>query len=146
MKKGFTLIEVVISITIFTMLCGIVTIMIVYLGKANNTAERTNQDISILEEFIDKINETKNVYKDKDWYLNSTGIIIEGSSILTINYTNNLYNYTFHLNNKDYSIITSNEIKISRTHNHLIVIESLVNSRSFIKYIFTGENINLYEQ
>lgn len=135
MKRGITLLEVLISILIFSISSMIIIIQIVNINSLKKELYNYRIEEEEIDSFIYKFERLIEDYDDNTWILNKNEIKVNDALILYINNGNYYFNYADgeiikHQYKKDYHIKIKNE--------NLIEISVNLSTYLFQKYFYIG--------
>lgn len=141
MKKGFTLVEVIISVTFICLISFILLLSIVYLSKGQNGLNRLNNEMTSIYEIEDSFYRLNNELKHASWKCNNDEISI--NNVLRYKKTKLIdeYQYCFIFSNNEERIVNANfDLIINLYHDNLLKIETSIGKNNYEKYYYLGDS------
>lgn len=141
MKKGFTLVEVIISITFICLISFILLLSIVYLSKGQNGLNRLNNEMTSIYEIEDSFYRLNNELKHASWKCNKDEISINNVLRYKKTKINDEYQYCFIFSNNEERIVNANfDLIINLYHDNLLKIETSIEKNNYEKYYYLGDS------
>ena len=141
MKKGFTLIEIVISITFITLISLVIILSIVYLSDAHKMISLLNQDVTSIYEIEDAFYKLRNDYKASSWVFDEDGIFID-DVLCYKKQSDESFKYTFTFLNESKVICTDLDIDLTFCSTNLFKISCNLQNDNYTKYYYLGDENN----
>ena len=141
MKKGFTLVEVIISVTFICLISFILLLSIVYLSKGQNGLKRLNNEMTSIYEIEDSFYRLNNELKHASWKCNKDEISINNVLRYKKTKINDEYQYCFIFSNNEERIVNANfDLIINIYHDNLLKIETSIEKNNYEKYYYLGDS------
>lgn len=141
MKKGFTLVEVIISVTFICLISFILLLSIVYLSKGQNGLKRLNNEMTSIYEIEDSFYRLNNELKHASWKCNKDEISINNVLRYKKTKLNDEYQYCFIFSNNEERIVNANfDLIINLYHDNLLKIETSIEKNNYEKYYYLGDS------
>lgn len=141
MKKGFTLVEVIISVTFICLISFILLLSIVYLSKGQNGLKRLNNEMTSIYEIEDSFYRLNNELKHASWKCNIDEISINNVLRYKKTKLNDEYQYCFIFSNNEERIVNANfDLIINLYHDNLLKIETSIEKNNYEKYYYLGDS------
>lgn len=141
MKKGFTLVEVIISVTFICLISFILLLSIVYLSKGQNDLKRLNNEMTSIYEIEDSFYRLNNELKHASWKCNKDEISINNVLRYKKTKLNDEYQYCFIFSNNEERIVNANfDLIINLYHDNLLKIETSIEKNNYEKYYYLGDS------
>ncbi|MBR2891601.1 MAG: type II secretion system protein [Bacilli bacterium] len=136
MRRGMTLLETIVCISLITIMILSLSIMIIQMNK-NLEMEKNYQLIEYdLYQFEKNFNQLISDYSSmNDWVMSAESISINDKKILEFNQKT----YTFYfLNDVTNKTVFNVETSLVYVNKHLIKFESILNEIKYVRYFYIG--------
>ncbi len=141
MKKGFTLIEIVISITFISLFSLIIMLSIIYVSQANKKLTYENAEMSSIYEIEDAFLKLRNDYLTNEWQFQNQKILID-NEIRYEKRSNEGYEYSFSFQNQMKTIKTTLDVNVDYCSSNLFRLSCQIGSDNYVKYYYIGDETN----